>query len=593
MCWFQKTHGDALPCVRSFSLFLSLLIVCYGLLLWFYTLTVRVSHIDAHLPARSCPSHTTPRFCRWPFVRACTLGLCRWTSAPWACSQWPSLRTASAMPRLAASPRAKPCSLPVHTLTCCTHIFLRTSARLHACAHTRVAQVPETGSLHVCHISPSRLLPSHVSFILAVPWRSLRDHSRLRPHRRSRPHVLAVLTRPKSAGHAPLRTCIAKFGYLTKSDANTGYDPKKFGKNTSVDDDTTLINDPDQNTSDFSKTMNENTSQFGVHTVFESSVLHVSHSLRWWCNRETVARQRKKNEKVLWSVQSRCQRKVNGTVLVWVWRVTENPVLESLRKFYSDERDLREHLERRARQAIIGENSIQRKLYLNEYKMEIQNLKRRNSEDALTESQRELESRRQLLLEINCADQAQRSRIYLCGRLVIKDHLHQECYARRSCREIEELKRCCCREENTENNKDWKNFIRSMIRNHGQWVYSSTILTYWAVMTYQRSSSSSYYLEFKEAWSRSWNAAKYTRENEYSWKRFWLSTWSTRSWWIIQSFKRFGNTISNRWWCRGFWEKKELRIVVAKNHCNQYIYLAFQQERGEKVQTTNKPSVFD
>ena len=40
------------------------------------------------------------------------------------------------------------------------------------------------------------------------------------------------------------------------------------------------------------------------------------------------------------------------------------------------------------KQAIIGENSIQRKLYLNEYKMEIQNLKRRKSEYALIESQR-------------------------------------------------------------------------------------------------------------------------------------------------------------------------------------------------------------
>ena len=179
----------------------------------------------------------------------------------------------------------------VHALTCCTHNFsahIRTSSCV--CTYTHGSSAWK-GSLHVRHISPSRLLPSQVSFILAVPWRSLRDHSRLRPHRRSRPHVLAVLTRPKSAGHAPLRTCIAKFGYLTKSDANTGYDPKKFDKNTSVNDDTTLINDPDQNTSDFSKTMNENTSQFGVHTVFESSVLHVSH---WWCNREIVATQRRK-----------------------------------------------------------------------------------------------------------------------------------------------------------------------------------------------------------------------------------------------------------------------------------------------------------
>ena len=45
-----------------------------------------------------------------------------------------------------------------------------------------------------------------------------------------------------------------------------------------MDDDTTLIDDPDLNEiSDFSETTNENTSQIGVHTVFESSVLHVSY----------------------------------------------------------------------------------------------------------------------------------------------------------------------------------------------------------------------------------------------------------------------------------------------------------------------------
>ena len=46
-----------------------------------------------------------------------------------------------------------------------------------------------------------------------------------------------------------------------------------------------------------------------------------------------------------------------------------------------------------------------------------------------------------------------------------------------------------------------------MIRNHEQWVCSSTILTYWAVMTYLRSSSSSYHLEIKKAKWRTWNAA--------------------------------------------------------------------------------------
>ena len=82
--------------------------------------------------------------------------------------------------------------------------------------------------------------------------------------------------------------------------------------------------------------------------------------------------------------------------------------------------------------------------------MEIQNSERGNSEYALFESQRELESQRRQLLKANqWADQAQRERIHLCGRTGMKDHLHKESYAR-SCREIEELKRRCYQEEDTE-----------------------------------------------------------------------------------------------------------------------------------------------
>ena len=66
------------------------------------------------------------------------------------------------------------------------------------------------------------------------------------------------------------------FGYLAKSVTKTGYEPKKINKNTSVENHTMLINDPNHNFSHFSKTMNEITGQFGVHTVFESSVLYVS-----------------------------------------------------------------------------------------------------------------------------------------------------------------------------------------------------------------------------------------------------------------------------------------------------------------------------
>ena len=77
-----------------------------------------------------------------------------------------------------------------------------------------------------------------------------------------------------------------------------------------------------------------------------------------------------------------------------------------------------------------------------------QNLERRNSEYALIESRPELESQRRQLLEANqWADQAQRQRIHLRGELEMKNHVHQECYAR-SCRDIEELRRRCDKEKN-------------------------------------------------------------------------------------------------------------------------------------------------
>ena len=101
----------------------------------------------------------------------------------------------------------------LHTHFFCCTVCLRTSAHLHACEHTRMAQVHEKGVRCMCAcLSLSRLLPSHVSPVSAVPVHPLRLlHS---------VHNLAVLS-PKSAGHAPLRTCIEKFGYLTKSHANT------------------------------------------------------------------------------------------------------------------------------------------------------------------------------------------------------------------------------------------------------------------------------------------------------------------------------------------------------------------------------------
>ena len=107
-------------------------------------------------------------------------------------------------------------------------------------------------------ISPSL---SHVSPILAVPALSLRHHV---PD-----HILAELSRPKSARHAQLRTSTEEFGYQAKSGLHTSFESKEFDKIT--------VDDPDlDNISDCSKTTRENTELLGVPTVFEISVLQVS-----------------------------------------------------------------------------------------------------------------------------------------------------------------------------------------------------------------------------------------------------------------------------------------------------------------------------
>ena len=131
-----------------------------------------------------------------------------------------------------------------------------------------------------------------------------------------------------------------------------------------MDGDTTTINDPDHDSiSDFSKTTRENTGLFGVPIVLETFVSHVSkgdfalqRESQESMPRETVARQREREERegsvisVAESMSRNSRR--NGT-----W----SPSLQTHREFYSDERDLREHLGRRAQQAILGEYSVQRR----------------------------------------------------------------------------------------------------------------------------------------------------------------------------------------------------------------------------------------
>ena len=362
----------------------------------------------------------------------------------------------------------------------CTHTHL-----LHVhflvyihCAYTSHILMRVT-HMHACHFSLDS--PSHFS-CFTRPYLCLPCCS------------LTVTSRPLLEAQVKRTPHDELFGYLAKSALNRGYEPKKFDKITSVDNDTTLTDD----IYDFFEIHRKNIGQFGVSAVFEFSVSHVSH---WWfcfserkqrkhaTGKQLLDREEEKKEKVLWSVlQGWCQWKVDGTRIR-----SHSPTTH--RQFDSDDRDLRVHLEWRAQQASLGENSAQKKdTRLNTTRRS----KIRNEEIQNTQYLSHNENMN-LKEDISCADQAQCERIhswsYWRWRIVLTRIASQEV-----AKILKSWEYAAIRKKILKNNKDWNNFFMQDDENHVQSVYSSTILTYWAVVTDLRSSSSCY-LEFVESFA--------------------------------------------------------------------------------------------
>ena len=119
--------------------------------------------------------------------------------------------------------------------------------------------------------------------------------------------------------------------------------------------------------------------------------------------------------------------------------------LESVQSL-SERQNLHVYLEQKAELAVQGECAAQQNLSEAGADMDIRHWERRNSDIALFETNRELESQRLELYKANLwADQAQREKINLCGELEMRNRLFQESRAR-SCQEIDELRRICCEE---------------------------------------------------------------------------------------------------------------------------------------------------
>ena len=168
----------------------------------------------------------------------------------------------------------------MHTLTCCTRMFLRTARSLRTLhifmrvTHTWLKVVK--GVLHAHVVS---LLNLTISLLTFHPS-SLHGHFETNltdaPVHTILPNFADLKARVKRTPHEDKQS-----GCLAKSVFFTGYEPKEFDKITFVDDDTTLMNDPDHNISDFSKTTCENSRQFGVSVKGMNPAPHIHEHLRY------------------------------------------------------------------------------------------------------------------------------------------------------------------------------------------------------------------------------------------------------------------------------------------------------------------------
>ena len=194
----------------------------------------------------------------------------------------------------------------VHTHSMSHAHFLCTFSLRDVQTRTRMAQ--GVCSVCVCHISPSRPLHSHVSStVFAVPALSIRHHVLVCT-------VFVELYQTHKRGSSAPPDVRRGVWLPGRSHAPTGYEPKEFDKTTSVDGNTTPIDDPDNDSiSEFSKTTRENTG------LAKEACL----------GKPLQGREKEVKEKVQRSLsQSRCQRNVDGTVPGDIlFRLTEDSIL--------------------------------------------------------------------------------------------------------------------------------------------------------------------------------------------------------------------------------------------------------------------------
>ena len=275
-------------------------------------------------------------------------------------------------------------SLVARTFFCCT-VCLRTSAHLHAC-HTHAwlkAQV-YVKKVFACVslISPSRflLLMIHPSSLLF-----LHGHFETNPDydltAYSDIHMILpyfpVLKVQEMRHSAPASRCSATWPDQMQTQvmsprSSTWSLPWIMTRCSSTIRSTISPTSRKPRT----RTLNKLVFPQCLNPLFRSVLIMIL-LFRWKakkaCSRETVAGQREIEEWegfVISAAESTSKERLteqywesfsSDSPKILLWRATENTVLKTHRKFFSDGWDLGEHLQRRAQQAVLGENSDQRR----------------------------------------------------------------------------------------------------------------------------------------------------------------------------------------------------------------------------------------
>ena len=340
-----------------------------------------------------------------------------------------------------------------------------------------------------------------------------------------------------------------------------------------------LINDPDHNISDFSKTTNARFSWWFCSSNRKQRKHAIGKPL---LDRERERERGKRRFFDQWCrvdvkerSTERYQCESEGSQKIMFWEVSENSTLmdEISENIFNEEVD----------KLLLVKIQVREKLYLNECNMEIQNLERRNSEHAFVKSQRELESQRQQFIGSQ-SDQARREREHICvadwgWRTIFIKNAMQEVF-----KKLKNFKRRCYQEENTEKQRRLEEFPMQ----HDQ--ESRTVSLFFddpdLLSSYDSSSVPHQTLTTSSSRkpSREVEMPRNAREDMSIPGNVFDRQHARRDPDELHNCSRKLATPSRiADDVEDSEKKKELRIVGAENHCNQYLYLSFQQEQGEKV----------